>query len=499
MRPHRHLRRRRQRRRLLSKRLAQTDYRGHRCARPHEPVVELDCTRAPPDARAFFDASRAAAAALRAARLRAHGGARRRLGRVRRRGPGAGVVRRAGPGRRTEGGPGRWCASAAVRAGQRVPAAGPRLRGRGAPPPRDGRGVPVLPDDAAPGRGRRGPAARAASPCGASCGRTCFPRRAHSCPRSSSRTRTSRWPRLRPEHVVGLHHDFHDNVLTRPAARSASACGTRNHECPAAGGRPGPRPRTAASSTETSASRPTAATPRPRRRWTSTARSTTRATATTATRCWTRRWRSRPIMKRNRRRCSPGLPELRDAQGAARPAVVRRLPSAPATRSTSRAASGTRSSSAAGSTRRRTAGAVPARRRFLRPALHEQLLGRRLGAAAARRPRSKTSHWPGVRRGERPLLAPVRPEPRRARRSRKPPAASAASTSPVSAAAAFVEADGFSASARASRPPRGRATAGVERAAHLRRVRVRVAEDGVEAGRPPHAARLASPRPRGAS
>ena len=56
MRPHRHLRRRRQRRRLLSKRLAQTGYRGHRCARPHEPVVELDCTRAPPDARAFFDA-----------------------------------------------------------------------------------------------------------------------------------------------------------------------------------------------------------------------------------------------------------------------------------------------------------------------------------------------------------------------------------------------------------------------------------------------------------
>ena len=85
MRPHRHLRRRRQRRRLLSKRLAQTDYRGHRCARPHEPVVELDCTGRR-RTRARPSTPRAAAATPCCARART---VRRRRLDAWRRGPGA--------------------------------------------------------------------------------------------------------------------------------------------------------------------------------------------------------------------------------------------------------------------------------------------------------------------------------------------------------------------------------------------------------------------------
>ena len=53
-------------------RLAQTGYQGHRCARPHEPVVELDCT---PEAagRARSSTPSCGGGDLRAARLRAHG------------------------------------------------------------------------------------------------------------------------------------------------------------------------------------------------------------------------------------------------------------------------------------------------------------------------------------------------------------------------------------------------------------------------------------------
>ena len=55
MRPHRRLRGRRARRRLLLKRAqTRTGYRGYRCGRPREPVLEIDCARAP-DARRFFD------------------------------------------------------------------------------------------------------------------------------------------------------------------------------------------------------------------------------------------------------------------------------------------------------------------------------------------------------------------------------------------------------------------------------------------------------------